>query len=232
MLFRSNRWLEEDALMFVSGAAVKHFFADGVAAPIDASLVCTRFWAPGPGTAHALANALAQRGVAADRIDGPPADAEQFDSEALWPVVRDQVRPGRSVLIVRGTSEASVVSNTPSSAQPGHGRDWLIQHCEAAGAKVSACVAYERRAPTWGETQRMLATAATQPGSVWLFSSSEALAHLQQGMPALEWSQAGALVTHPRIAQAARAAGFGTVWETRPALADVLRALKSHWSHP
>lgn len=132
---------------------------------------------------------------------------------------------------MRGTSDASVVSATPSAAHAGHGRDWLIQQCEAAGAEVRACVAYERRAPTWGEGQRALATEATQPGSAWLFSSSEALAHLQQGMPMLDWSQASALVTHPRIGQAAWAAGFGAVWETRPALDDVLRALESHWSH-
>src|SRR5690606_22046772 len=103
-------------------------------------LIHTRFWAPGPGTAKALMVALAERGVTADRIDSPPEDAEQFDSEALWPVVREQVRSGSRVMIVRGTSDASLVSAAPSAAQPGHGRDWLIRQCEAAGAEVRACV--------------------------------------------------------------------------------------------
>ena len=45
-------WPAQDALMFVSAAAVTHFFA-GVQAPAPAP--STRFWAPGPGTARVLA---------------------------------------------------------------------------------------------------------------------------------------------------------------------------------
>lgn len=97
-------WFGQDALMFVSAAAVQHFF-DGLSAavpPVSGSK--TRFWAPGPGTARALAAALAPLGVDASRIDSPAADAPQFDSEHLWPVVAPQVHPDFRLLLVRGAS--------------------------------------------------------------------------------------------------------------------------------
>lgn len=220
-------WQRADALMFVSGAAVSHFFATGVAPPINP--LNTRFWAPGPGTARQLAQALARLGVAPDRIDAPPADAAQFDSEHLWPVVAPQVRAGSRILVVRGLS---VEASPGTGAVAGNGRDWLIRQCEAAGARVDGCVAYERRPPLLGDgdAQRMLD--ATQAGSVWLFSSSEALAALRVLQPQAHWGAATALVTHPRIAQAARETGFGRVIESRPGLDDVLRALESERSAP
>jgi uroporphyrinogen-III synthase len=229
-----QHWPEMDALMFVSAAAVQHFFAR-VQAPFAGPAVNSRFWAPGPGTARALAQALQPLGVDASRIDAPPADAAQFDSEALWPVVQPQLRPGQQLLIVRGLSRSAqpVPSEAPPDpALPGNGRDWLIRQCEAAGVRVQACVAYERRAPVFDAASRALAAQASQAGSVWLFSSSEALDHLASCAPQLDWSQARALATHPRIAQRARAAGFGTVLQTRPALPDVLRALESYKSLP
>ncbi|MGE3348297.1 MAG: uroporphyrinogen-III synthase, partial [Ramlibacter sp.] len=39
--------------------------------------------------------------------------------------------------------------------------------------------------------------------------------------------RARAVATHPRIAQAAREAGFGVVCESRPALADVVASIES-----
>lgn len=220
-------WQQADALMFVSGAAVSHFFAEGLAPPM--APITTRFWAPGPGTARLLAQALTTLGVAVDRIDSPPEDAAQFDSEHLWPVVAPQVRAGSRILIVRGLSV-----DAPPGAGPvaGNGRDWLIHQCEAAGARVDGCVAYERRPPVLGEgdAQRMLE--ATKAGSVWLFSSSEALAALRVLQPQAHWSAATALATHPRIAQAARETGFGRVIESRPSLNEVLRALESERSAP
>ena len=224
-------WLDWDVLMFVSGAAVTHFFAAGVPARPSAQPQRTRFWAPGPGTARALSRALAAHGVAASQIDTPAADALQFDSEALWAVVGDQIRPGARVLVVRGTSDGSETPLTSdTSVKAGHGRDWLMARCEAAGAQVGACVTYERRAPIWSAQKMALAKAAAQPASLWLFSSSEAIQHLQQGLPDVSWASASALATHPRIAQTARAAGFLDIQESRPSLEDVVRALKSHWS--
>lgn len=221
--WRAN-WREMQALMFVSGAAVKHFWADAEA-PVRPD--GTRIWAPGPGTARAL---LAQ-GVPADHLDTPAADAPQFDSEALWDVVASQVRTGHRLLIVRGASADGDIPTKPGQ-QPGQGRDWLIRQCEAQGAHVQACVAYERHVPVWGVVELALARSAAVDGSVWLLSSSQALANLQMLLPDIRWQRAVALVTHPRIAQTARAAGFGRVLEARPAFADVLRALESEWKSP
>ena len=64
-------------------------------------------------------------------------------------------------------------------------------------------------------------------GSLWLLSSSQALEHLCAALPGQDWRQARALATHPRIAQAARNAGFGEVRECRPALADVAASIES-----
>jgi uroporphyrinogen-III synthase len=223
------QWAEMDALMFVSGAAVSHFFARDVA-PAPGLNLRTRFWAPGPGTGRLLAQALTGLGLDASRIDAPPSDAPQFDSEALWPVVAPQVLAGRRIGVVRGVSvDAGAGQPSPPT---GNGRDWLIRQCEAAGAVVQACVAYERRAPDWTDDTRAQALQAQAPGSVWLFSSSEALDHLLAADPQADWSRAEALVTHPRIAERARQAGFGRVVQTRPALPDVLRALESGWTRP
>ena len=229
---------QTDALMFVSVAAVRHFFAQGVAAPPSQQPSTTRFWAPGPGTARALAQVLAGLGVEAERIDAPPANAAQFDSEHLWPVLAAQLHPGVRVLIVRGHSpELNASRNAPNdtprqAALPGAGRDWLIQRCEAAGAVVSACVAYERRAPVLSLAEHALIQTANGAGQVWLFSSSEALTNLHSLVPGHDWSGAAALATHPRITAAACAAGFGQVIESRPALPDVLSALKSWQNLP
>lgn len=222
------QWAAFDALMFVSGAAVRHFFAGGALPPAVPGNR-TRFWAPGPGTARALQAPLAALGLAPDRIDAPPADAEQFDSEALWPVVAPQLRAGLRVLIVRG---ASVVEAAATGSSEGNGRDWLIRQCEQAGATVQTVAAYERHAPDWGADDRAVARQGQAAGSVWLFSSSEALAHLLAGQPQADWSQAAALATHPRIAQRVRDAGFGQVLQTRPSFDDVLCALESARYHP
>ncbi|MDQ7743276.1 uroporphyrinogen-III synthase [Hydrogenophaga pseudoflava] len=215
-----SHWSHWDALMFVSSAAVQHFF-DGVVADGEAHQAGTRFWAPGPGTARVLAEALQRLGLGPDRVDQPPADAPQFDSEHLWPVVSSQARPGARVLVVRGVSAAA--DGALAGGAEGNGREWLLEQCRARGAQVDTCAAYERHAPRWSASDRTL---AVQDG-LWLFSSSEAVAHLQTAMPATDWSRAAALCTHERIAAAARAAGFVQVHTSRPALADVLLALES-----
>jgi uroporphyrinogen-III synthase len=62
---------------------------------------------------------------------------------------------------------------------------------------------------------------------VWLFSSAQALEHLALLVPQADWSDRTALVTHPRIAVAARALGFERVYLSRPTVADVLKTLES-----
>ena len=215
------------ACMFVSGHAVEHFFKQNPLAvhgirlqdAID-KIASPRFMAPGPGTVAALLAA----GVAPARIDAPAPDAPQFDSEALWQVIGQRDWQGRRILVVRGQSADATPGSSGSS-----GRDWLARQWAAAGAQVDFLSVYERRPPTLSAAQRQRAVAASADGSVWLFSSSEAVANLagMPGMQGLDWSGACALVTHPRIAATVRALGWGVVVESRPALEDVRQTLGS-----
>lgn len=220
------------ACMFVSGNAVEYFFKQKVTlakavlgdvatktiANKDSGLpVSVRFLAPGPGTVAALLAA----GVPAGQIDAPAADAAQFDSEALWAVVGQRDWQGRRVLVVRGEGqEGGGVSS---------GRDWIARQWQAAGAEVDFVGVYQRRAPVFTEAQVQRARAASADGSVWLFSSSEAVANLA-ALPALagiDWRRARAVATHPRIEEAVRAAGWGVVVASRPALKDIRDTLAS-----
>ena len=71
------------------------------------------------------------------------------------------------------------------------------------------------------KSQQILATACTY----WsLISSRDSTPY---ALPAQRWAQAHALATPPRIAQAARQAGFGHVRECRPALGDVVASIES-----
>jgi uroporphyrinogen-III synthase len=197
------------AAMFVSGSAVQHFFA---ARPAGAAFSC-RAWAPGPGTREALL----QSGVEAARIDAPAADAAQFDSESLWAAVQDGIRPGDRVLLVRGAGADGQAA----------GRDWLAGQLRARGARVEGVGAYVRRPPRWSTGDAQLARRCAGADAVWVFSSSEAVANLRVLLPDQRWQAAAALATHPRIADAAREAGFGAVHETRPEFGAVLASLQS-----
>lgn len=222
------QWTQWQVIMMVSTAAVQHFFA-GQSPIAGTHTVHTRFWAPGPGTARALADALVRMGVAPDQIDMPPADAAQFDSEHLWPVVRAQIRAGVRVLVVRGASRPGARGK---AGLAGNGREWLIEQCQAHGAEVHTCVAYERLPPAWTDVHRRRVREAVGSGHVWLFSSSEAIGHLVDAFPEQDWSTTRALCTHDRIAAQARQAGFGRVIISRPGLPDVLRVLESEaYSH-
>ena len=230
-----QQWPRWQAVMFVSAQAVRMFFAQR---PMQAG---PRFWATGPGTRQALIEA----GVAANAIDAPNADSAQFDSEALWQVVSPSLKKQVPVLIVRG-NEDSLDSNptltanahananansNPSNNQPvnpqGVGRDWVAQQIIHAGASVEFVVAYSRRPPHWSATQLEIAKQAASDGSVWCFSSSQAVLHLQAQLPNVQWNKACCVATHARIAQTARDVGFVHVVQTRPVLSDVLASLES-----
>lgn len=226
-----------DAVMFVSPQAVQAFLGEDSELKIASSLDgidfeaiqnrlrngAFRCWAPGPGTAQALARA----GVPLARIDQPAPDAAQFDSEALWQVVAPQVAPGWRVLVVRGEAEAAAGA---TSGGQGTGREWLAHQCRAAGGTVHLCAAYRRQPPSWTPDMFASARVAASSGAVWLFSSSEGAACLARLLPDQRWAQALALATHPRIAQAVSGLGFGQVRVCRPAQADVLQTL-NNWHH-
>ena len=226
-----QQWPRWQVVMFVSAQAVRMFFAQR---PMQAG---PRFWATGPGTRQALIEA----GVATRDIDAPNADSAQFDSEALWQVVSPSLKKQVPVLIVRGnedsldsnptlTANANANSN-PSNNQPvnpqGVGRDWLAQQIIQAGASVEFVVAYSRRPTQWSATQLEIAKQAAFDGSVWCFSSSQAVLHLQAQLPNVQWNKACCVATHARIAQTARDVGFVHVVQTRPVLSDVLASLES-----
>ena len=218
------------AVMFVSSNAVRYFYPSNIhlsgeliaytaiknIAYPDKLVPHPRMWATGPGTRDAL---LAQS-VPGDLIDSPASDAAQFDSETLWSTVKHQVKPGDKVLIVRGSSP----NNVDAKGVAMNGRPWLADQLAAAGVQVDVVVSYQRSAPVFNVAELALMAQAATDQSVWLLSSSEAVANLRtiSGLASdLNWSHARAIATHPRIAQAARVAGFGVVYESRPLLADV-----------
>ena len=208
-------------VMFVSGNAVEHFFASkpplGPVFTAQAAIK-TRAWATGPGTARALL----REGVAPEWLDAPAMDAGQFDSEALWHVVAVQVQPGTRVLIVRGGDTAG-----SEAAGQGSGREWFANRVKQAGAQADFVMAYQRYAPALTAPELAMAHEAASDGSVWLFSSTEAVANLCRALPEQGWAAARALATHPRIALATKNAGFGVVCESRPTLADVVASIES-----
>ena len=215
-----------DAVMFVSGNAVDHFFAlKPAAAPEftaqDATTV--RAFVTGPGSFSALKRAQ----VEPERIDMPDREAGQFDSEALWQVVARRVQPGYRVLIVRGTGSAGATGAQAQELPDGAGRDWFADQVRSAGGVVEFVVSYQRSAPQLMAQEREMACKAATDGSVWLFSSSEAIGNLLAACPDQNWTQAKAVVTHSRIGQTAREAGFCVVCESRPMLADLMASIES-----
>jgi uroporphyrinogen-III synthase len=189
------------AVMFVSPAAVRAFFAQHVQL---STITNTRFLATGPGTVRALK----QAGVSPSWIDAPAVDSPHFDSEALWNTIAARGWAAEQVLIVRGQGET-------------HGRDWLATQFQEAGALVKFVLAYVRRPPDWTEQDRKIASQATTDGSAWLFSSSEAVLNLMRLMPDHDWSQVPCICTHERIAQTTRSLGFQRIALCRPTLQDV-----------
>ena len=242
----TKAWVNLDqyiAVMFVSSNAVRYFYSSNM--PIDGVFIASaaiknivnlevkvakpRMWATGPGTRDAL---LAQS-VPADLIDSPDSDAAQFDSEALWNIVKNQVKLGDKVLIVRGRSLGLKGANGVESAKM-NGRPWLADQLIATGVQVDEVISYERCAPVFDAAELALLRQASADQSIWLLSSSEAVANLCSisGLSSslglgLNWSQARAIATHPRIARAAKDAGFGVVYESRPLLSDVARLAAS-----
>lgn len=217
------------ACLFVSGNAVQHFFgpnslsAQGNTALVAIEKIATsgiRCLAPGPGTVTALRAV----GVAAAQIDAPPPDARQFDSQSLWQVIGGRDWRGQRVLVVRGDS---VTAESPGGPTATPGRDWIARQWTDAGAAVDFVSVYERRPPVLTPAQSQRARAASTDGSVWLFSSSEAVGNLLGtiALAGVDWARARAVATHPRIAERVRLAGWGRVEESRPALADIARAV-------
>jgi uroporphyrinogen-III synthase len=219
-----QRAAQADVCMWVSANAVSYFWKkNGQFSDVDIEKLAInnivtntslRHWATGPGTVAELQNC----GVPVSQIDAPDLHTGQWDSEALWLRVKGQIQPGTQVLILRGLDVGTPIAS----------RDWLAQQVRTAGGVVEFAAVYERRAPQFGAEQMAWAQVAAQDGSVWVLSSSQALTHLPP-LPETGdgWSRACCVVTHERIAQAARAKGFAVVCMSRPAILDVAQSIKS-----
>jgi uroporphyrinogen-III synthase len=199
--------VQQRLVVFVSPNAAQQFFALRPAGAVWPESVDAA--SPGPGTS----GVLERLGVPRARVVEPASDAPQFDSEALWAQLQSRNWTGASVLIVRGDG----------------GREWLADTLRGRGARVGYVSAYRRAAPQLApiEEDRLQAALRAPRQHLWLFSSSEAIDHLQHLAPAAAWGEARALATHPRIAESARSAGFGTVHECRPAMDAVVACIQS-----
>jgi uroporphyrinogen-III synthase len=194
-------------LMFVSANAVLQFFSwrpTGCLWPAG-----LRAGSTGPGTSAALVAC----GVPVASIVQPSAHAETLDSEALWSQLQHEDWAGRRVLVVRGED----------------GRDWLADTLSERGALLGFVAAYQRVVPVLSQQERaLLALAVAAPQQhLWLFSSSQAVGHLRQLASGVDWRRSAALASHPRIAQAAREAGFGSVTVVASSPSAVVHAAAS-----
>ncbi|SAL10033.1 fused uroporphyrinogen-III synthase HemD/membrane protein HemX [Caballeronia humi] len=193
-------------VVFVSPNAVDYAFGKfGAAWPAEVPVGVV-----GPGSVAALA----RQGVAAPahRVISPAADHAEprFDSEALYAAIEAQFGvnglEGKRVLIVRGDG----------------GREWLAERLTEAGAIVEKVAAYRRIVPEpsmqkWERIHALLASAPDQ-SHAWLLTSSEgvrnldelAREHLSRDETA-QLKRAPLVTPHPRIAEAARQAGFDRI---------------------
>ncbi len=138
----------------------------------------------GAGTARAW------RAAGAQQVIEPQGDG---DSEALLAHSALQQVAGQRILILRGEG----------------GRDLLGPTLQSRGAEVSEWLCYRRQTPA-GLAAR-LAELMRDPPAAWSVTSSEALAHLEAAWPAGAPRSAPLFAPHPRIAEAARRAGWMTV---------------------
>lgn len=192
--------------MFVSPNAVAHFFHARTGDwPAQTLAACV-----GPGSARALAEA----GVPLKSIIQPPADAASLDSEHLWPLLAGCDWQGRLALILRGDG----------------GRDWLAERLRERGARTLDFSVYQRRCPVLAVAEQTLLGAILDAPArhIWLFSSAEAIGHLQTlAPPGTDWAAGRCIATHARIAERARQLGFGDVVLARPDAAAVAAVVGS-----
>ena len=203
-------------IVFVSPTAVARFLgAGGERAPWPAAGE-GRAAAPGAGTAEALRAA----GVPPERTVAPDAARGRFDAESLWDAICAggvPDLPGRRVLVVRGTE----------------GRDWLGERFADAGATVETVAAYRRvdAALDPDGRERLAAALAAPDRHAWLVASGSAVDALRRAIgPRRDTDPlavATAIATHPRIAERARAAGFGRVRVASEGFEAVVRCIES-----
>jgi len=206
-----QRLAEFDLAVFVSASAVRGLASlDGCGTWPAA----TRIAAAGAGTLQ-LARSLLP-GAAAARSIALAAHSDQSGSEALWEALQREPERARNVLIVRAET----------------GREWLGERLREAGCRVEYASVYRRVVHSPSPEQRAALAASRGAGhrAACILTSSEAVAALDRQLAeapdAKAWLRQGlALCSHPRIAQALRAAGYGQVVECEPSAPAVLEAI-------
>jgi uroporphyrinogen-III synthase len=189
---------------------------------IDAAFAHIRAWPAGTrlgvlGDGSRVA--LARHGINDDNTDiVSPPDPAHSDSEHLLQALDLPALAGRRVLIVRGE----------------HGRELMADGLRAAGALVDTVAAYRRSVPalTPALADELGALLARQ--NDWIITSSEALRglvglvqRLDGGASVVKMQQQHLIVPHARIAETARALGFGRVTLTGSGDERLLAALQS-----
>lgn len=202
-----------DLAVLVSPAAVRGLAALDLCGTWP---VTTRIAAVGSGTLQ-LARSLLP-GAEAARSIAPAADAPQGGSEALWEALRREREPPRRALIVRAEA----------------GREWLGDRLREAGCRVEYAGVYRRSLHVPSREQRAALSASQGGGdrAAAIVTSSEAVAALDRQFcetpDAKAWLRQGlALCSHPRIANALRAAGYAAVRECELSTSGVLEAMDS-----
>ena len=196
-------------VVFVSPNAIDHAFAALSSAwPLQIPIGVV-----GPGSVAALA----RQGVtpptytiispaAGATVTETPTDP-RYDSEALHAAIEAHFGPDglkdKRILIVRGDG----------------GREWLADALSAAGAKVEKVAAYRRIVPepSMRDWERIHALLTGVPHA-WLLTSSEGVRNLEELArehltvdETLTLKHAPLVTPHPRIAEAARQAGFDRI---------------------
>ncbi|CAN7230148.1 fused uroporphyrinogen-III synthase HemD/membrane protein HemX [Caballeronia sp. LjRoot34] len=185
----SSAWPSQIPIGVVGPGSVAALARQGVAQP--AYTIISPLISPAPG-ATATTAALTD---------------PRYDSEALYAAIEahfgsDGLKDKR-VLIVRGDG----------------GREWLADALSAAGAKVEKVAAYRRIVPepSMRDWERIHALLAGVPHA-WLLTSSEGVRNLEELArehltvdETLTLKHAPLVSPHPRIAEAARQAGFDTI---------------------
>lgn len=181
---------------------------------VDRALACIRARRALP--AHWSIAAIGegtQRALARHGLDHVLAPAERFDSEALLALPALADLQGRKAVIFRGQE----------------GRELMAAGLRARGASVEYAECYSRRAPD-GDAGPLVERFRARRLDALVLTSSEAVRNLQ-AMLARSGVEPSALagctcyVPHPRIAAAARGAGFEPVVETAGGDSGVLAAL-------
>lgn len=190
-----------DYAVFVSANAVEYGVGDPTAWPAR-----LKVFAPGPGTAAALA---------AVGILDVHVPLTTMDSEGLLALPELEAAAGKRVVVFRGDG----------------GRELLGSALRARGARVDHVECYVRAKPAAGATGLEAALRERRVAATTL-TSSEGLDNLWEVLGAdarARFAAIPAFVPHPRIAERARALGIADVIVTPPGDSGLIAALLEHF---